>query len=166
MADASQPIVPAAAAPAYGTQQPGAAPSADNTNAQGGAAAAPAGNSLTDNKAVQDANAALSPGYTENLFDCCSDPVGCAIVCCLPCLPLTATKAALDERPCTIFDALCGVSPYQNRQQLRAKYKKGFSPASDCFAFCCCACCAIHQDVRELAKITGKPRDFMNLMRE
>lgn len=163
----TQPIVPAAQpAPAYGAAaaQPGVAD--PNSSAAAGQPAAAGGGNFTDHKAIQDANAQLSPGYTENLFDCCSDPVGCAITCCLPCLPLTATKAALDERPCTLCDALCGVSPYQNRQTMRAKYKKGFSPASDCVAFCCCPVCAIHQDVRELAKLTGKPRDFVNIMRE
>jgi len=98
----------------------------------------------------------LSPGYQEPLFGCFGDPTGCALACCCPCIVAGSTKALLDERPCSVLDALCMAGAYQNRQSLRAKYKLGFYPLKDCLTACCCGACMLHQEARELAKRSGR----------
>src|SRR4051794_21817585 len=94
------------------------------------------------------------------IVGCMSDTTGCALVCCCPCVVAGSLRAQLDERACTPFDALCMSSGYQIRQQTRAKYKIAFAPLKDCLAFCCCGCCALHQEVREVAQRQGKPPQF------
>ena len=116
---------------------------------------------LAENKGLADLSAKLSPGYDENMFGCLSDVTGCVLSFCVPCIVAAATKATLDERPCTICDCLCASNPYQNRQSIRSKYKKAYDPIMDCVATICCMCCAVHQDARELGKLTGKPPVFM-----
>jgi len=125
--------------------------------------AADANKQLTQNEHMQKAHGFLSPGYDESLFGCFDDVFGILFTCCLPCLPMAAVKSNLDERPCTVVDAVCCPNSYQNRQTLRSKYKKNYEPIADCLTMCCCHCCALHQEVRELAKVSGKPREFFKL---
>lgn len=90
---------------------------------------------VTENKAVSGVSDALSAGYSEGLCGCLSDIVGCKIaeilifagvlVFCLPCFPMSAAKATLDERSCTFCDFVCPTSQYQIRQTIRSKYKLG-----------------------------------------
>ncbi|CAM9541909.1 unnamed protein product [Discosporangium mesarthrocarpum] len=73
----------------------------------------------------------LSPAMDVSLFGCLTDPIGLALTCCCPCVVSSFTRARIDERECTPLDALCGSSAYSNRQSLRAKYNKGFSPVPE-----------------------------------
>ena len=115
---------------------------------------------LTTNEYAQRAGSFFSPSYQEPLFGCFSDPVGCALTACCPCVVLATFRANLDGRKATLVDYACCANPYQSRQSLRAKFALGFAPLNDCAAFVCCPCCAMHQDVRELGKREGKPPQF------
>ena len=62
----------------------------------------------------------LSPGYNANmgLFSFMDTPVGCAMSCCLPCIPSANMVSHQQERHTTILDLIC-VNPYANRQHTR-----------------------------------------------
>ena len=115
---------------------------------------------LTTNAYAQQASSFLSPDYQEPFFGCFSDTTGCGLVFCCPCVPLATARANVDGRRVTLVDFLCCPSAYQVRQGIRAKHHIPFHPLNDCVAYACCFCCAMHQDVREIARREGKPPQF------
>eukprot|EP00123_Amoebidium_parasiticum_P021912 comp7601_c0_seq1/m.3250 comp7601_c0_seq1/g.3250 ORF comp7601_c0_seq1/g.3250 comp7601_c0_seq1/m.3250 type:complete len:192 (-) comp7601_c0_seq1:592-1167(-) len=122
-----------------------------------------ANDALTRNKTVADASSALAPGMTTSLFGCLEDVAGALLSCCLPCVPAAVTRTQIEDRECTVFDCLCTPNPYQTRQIMRQKYNVPFSEAQDCFAYTCCSCCFVSQNVREYAALSGKePLYFAN----
>jgi len=116
---------------------------------------------IVSNPYAKQATGIFSPGYDEPLCGCFSDPTGCALVTCCPCVPLAALKANVDNRHVTLMDFLCCPHPYQLRQSIRAKFSIPYAPFNDAGAIACCLCCSIHQDVREFAKRESKPPQFM-----
>jgi len=135
-------------------QAPAAAPA-------GGAATAQSGSSkLQSNEGANKLNAYLSQGYNTHLCGCLDDVTGCLLSFCCPCIVAAAIKAQLDERPCTVFDCICGTGGYQIRQTIRSKYKIPYAPLNDCLAYWCCGPCALNQEVRELANRSGQPPRF------
>ena len=115
---------------------------------------------LTTNEFAQKAGGFLSPSYQEPFFGCFSDPLGCALSCCCPCVVLATLRANLDGRRVTLVDYVCCPNPYQNRQSLRAKFAVPTAPFNDCAAVVCCPFCAMHQDIREMGRREGKPPQF------
>jgi len=136
--------------PSHSDSSAAPASSSDNMNSK-----------IVDNQYAKQATGVLSPGYNEPLFGCLSDPTGCALVCCCPCVPVAALKANLDNRPVTLLDFCCISNPYQLRQTIRSKFNIPYAPFNDAGAYCCCPCCAVHQDVREFAKRESKPPQFV-----
>ena len=104
----------------------------------------------------------LFADYETATLDTCDD-IGvlfCSLFCCT--IQNAQTQAKLDNRPCTICDAIATTIPlpcvaptpvcipFHNRQQLRNKY--GFSSAV-CYDMCTCLLCCmcmIMQDAREV----------------
>ena len=77
---------------------------------------------IHSNQYAQQAGAFFSPDYQSPFFDCLTDPTGCLLVCCCPCVPMAALKSGLDSRQQTFVDLCCCPNPYQMRQTIRAKY--------------------------------------------
>lgn len=137
-------------------------------NKSGGAvghAADKANAAITENKTIQAASSALSPGFMEPFFGCFSSVPGCLLSCCCPCVVAAANEANVAERPVTLVDCLfCCPSPYTTRQTLRKKYNMGYAPFNDCAALYCCACCFMHQTTREIAKRSGQAPEYFKMM--
>jgi len=137
-----------------------AAPAASNP-----AAADKANKGITENKHAQAASGFLSPGFQEPFFGCFSDIKGTALSCCCPCIVAAANEANVADRPVTYVDCLaCCPSPYTTTQTMRKKYGMAYAPFNDCFAACCCRCCALHQTTREIAVRSGKAPEFMKMI--
>lgn len=59
-------------------------------------------------------------------------------------------------------DALCAPSGYSIRQTTRSRYNiTPYQPTGDCVGYCCCGPCSLHQEVREIAALSGKPPNFI-----
>ena len=117
----------------------------------------------TDNENAQKANDAMSPGFNTNIFGCFEDIVGCALACCLPCIPAAANRANVEEREVQWADFLCCPNEYQTRQSMRNKYDMEVAPWNDCLTNWCCGACTIHQNAREIANRSGKEPVYMQL---
>jgi len=99
----------------------------------------------------------LSVGLNTGLFGCFDDMTGCIFTTFLPCIPSAYARCSIDERECNLCDGLCGPNPYQTRQSMRKKYDLEFSPQMDFFSHWCCGCCALNQNVREIAHLSQQP---------
>jgi len=102
-----------------------------------------------------------SPQMITNIFGCLEHPIGCLVVCLVPCIPIALTETAVDDRKCDIYDALCCANGYQTRQRMRKKYGIAEDKIMDLLYAWCCGMCFTHQNVRELAARTGQPPQFL-----
>ena len=118
---------------------------------------------IVENENAAKANDALSPGFNTNIFGCFEDIVGCALACCLPCIPAAANRANVEERDVQWADFMCCPNEYQTRQTMRNKYGMEIAPWNDCMATWCCRCCVVHQDTREIAERNGKAAEYIKL---
>ena len=118
---------------------------------------------IVENENAAKANDALSPGFNTNIFGCFEDIVGCALACCLPCIPAAANRANVEEREVQWADFVCCPNEYQTRQTMRNKYGMEVAPWNDCVANWCCGACTVHQNTREIANRSGKNAEYIKL---
>ena len=118
---------------------------------------------IVENENAAKANDALSPGFNTNIFGCFEDIVGCALACCLPCIPAAANRANVEERDVQWADFICCPNNYQTRQTMRNKYGMEVAPWNDCVGDWCCGACSLHQNTREIANRTGKAAEYIKL---
>mmetsp|Transcript_30642 Transcript_30642/g.98019 ORF Transcript_30642/g.98019 Transcript_30642/m.98019 type:complete len:140 (-) Transcript_30642:303-722(-) len=100
-------------------------------------------------------------------WDCCSDPgAGALVCCCAPCAlgqikeMVTTGNASAgfigDMETCCLYLLVegctgCGFLISMGvRTELRNKYKLPETPCGDCLFNCCCPCCAITQELKEV----------------
>jgi Cys-rich protein (TIGR01571 family) len=108
-------------------------------------------------------------GWHTGLYECGNDvPVCLFSFCCTPCAYGMLVEMNLEDKadaspPCGNFGACCTVfclQAYcpcvvcfvtsQNRGQIRTKHNLKVEPCDDLIVHCCCQCCAIAQECREL----------------
>lgn len=118
---------------------------------------------VTENKQLNAAGSALSPGFNTPFFGCFGNIVGCFLSCCCCCLPEAATRTALDGRDIHAMDILCCPNAYVTRQGIRAKYGIDPAPVPDCIASCLCGSCVVYQNATELGNRSGKDSVFYKL---
>eukprot|EP01134_Creolimax_fragrantissima_P002525 CFRG2525T1 len=94
--------------------------------------------------------ATFSEGFSQSLCGCISEDtfLGCLASCFLPCVVSAYTQAAVEERTCTVYDAVC-YNAYLTKQSVRARHQLGYSPCCDCCVILTCLPCAVSQTSRE-----------------
>jgi Cys-rich protein (TIGR01571 family) len=120
-----------------------------------------ANKSLTESENAKQISGFLSPQFQTAFCGCLENPIGCALTFVVPCVPMATLKADLDGRDANCMDLICCPSGYQTRVTLRTKHGMKLAPLNDCIAHWCLPCCAVHQDIREHAKRSGKPPKFL-----
>ena len=101
----------------------------------------------------------LEHGWHTELCACQEDVPSCLVSWRFPAAQFGLNKQRMDDSSC--FDSCCAYAllqiccqcwvvhaPY--RRSLRAKYGLEEAPHSDCLVVCCCPCCALAQEAREL----------------
>ena len=114
----------------------------------------------------------LSPGFKTEIFgeECLLNLPLCLLSCILPCAPLAAGKADLEDRQCTLCDFFCPNNVYQMRQQTRYRYFESkedymtYAPEDFCLSLFCSSC-AITQTLVEISVRSEKPigNSFLNV---
>lgn len=108
------------------------------------------------NKKLNVATPLDSKGFQTKLFGCLESPPKYflqALFC--PCCVSAHTHTLLENRECTIFDFLCFPNAYQTRQRIRQQFNLPTDTGLDCIGSTCCYSCTIHQNARELERLTG-----------
>ncbi|XP_051144433.1 protein PLANT CADMIUM RESISTANCE 2-like [Andrographis paniculata] len=100
--------------------------------------------------------------WSTGLCDCFSDKKNCCLTCWCPCVTFGRVSEILDKgtSACGQNGALyaliacvtccpCFYSCFY-RSKMRQQYSLHESPCGDCLVHCCCGCCALCQEYREL----------------
>ncbi|KAK4423408.1 protein PLANT CADMIUM RESISTANCE 2 [Sesamum alatum] len=149
---------PPTAPPAYGGQPP---------PATGIPVQPPPGNyQFTDTvqgpAAAGQANGGAPGPWSTGLCGCFSDVPNCCVTCWCPCITFGQVAEIVDRgtTSCGASGALyaliglisgcaCIYSCFY-RSKMRRQYMLRESPCADCMVHCCCECCALCQEYREL----------------
>ncbi|KAL8531895.1 hypothetical protein ACS0TY_008485 [Phlomoides rotata] len=100
--------------------------------------------------------------WSSGLCDCSSDLSNCCVTCWCPCITFGQIAEIVDRgsTSCGASGALytlleiftgCGcIYSCFYRKKMRKQYMLAESPCGDCLVHCCCECCALCQEYREL----------------
>eukprot|EP00741_Cyanophora_paradoxa_P023830 tig00021623_g23018.t1 len=112
--------------------------------------------------------------YSTGLCGCCEDPGSCLISCLCPQIQIGLTAQAFDGSDCCLTTTVtclidwvaCYLGTVGMGCQYRRKIRRAYNlePADecyDCLVFCCCNCCAVSQDAREVMKRGRAPVAFL-----
>ena len=106
--------------------------------------------------------------WNAQLFSCTDDVGQCLTTWCCPCITFGKNKGAYDNKEndsesCLIFCVLSVVFsiaiPFYRanfRGEIRNKYNIPGTYVGDCFTACCCGCCSLIQEQKELKLRMGK----------
>ncbi|PIN23056.1 hypothetical protein CDL12_04225 [Handroanthus impetiginosus] len=103
------------------------------------------------------------PGpWSTGLCDCFSDVPNCCMTCWCPCITFGQIAEIVDRGSTScgasgalyaliafITGAACIYSCFY-RSKMRKQYMLPETPSADCLVHCCCECCALCQEYREL----------------
>ncbi|KAL4586733.1 hypothetical protein LXL04_011377 [Taraxacum kok-saghyz] len=100
--------------------------------------------------------------WSTGLCDCGSDYSSCCMTCWCPCISFGQIAEIVDKgnTSCGVHGALYSILclftgceciySFIYRSKLRHQYMLPESPCNDCLVHCCCECCALCQEYREL----------------
>ncbi|CAI9278475.1 unnamed protein product [Lactuca saligna] len=100
--------------------------------------------------------------WSTGLCDCTSDYSNCCLTCWCPCITFGQIAEIVDKgtTSCgvhgTLYSILClftgceCIYSFMYRSKLRHQYMLPDEPCNDCLVHCCCECCALCQEYREL----------------
>ncbi|KAD4983114.1 hypothetical protein E3N88_19785 [Mikania micrantha] len=100
--------------------------------------------------------------WSTDLCDCGKDCSNCCLTCWCPCITFGRIAEVLDKgtTSCGVHGALYSVLylftgcqciySCMYRSKLRQQYMLSEEPCNDCLVHCCCECCALCQEYREL----------------
>ncbi|KAI7745230.1 hypothetical protein M8C21_029918 [Ambrosia artemisiifolia] len=107
--------------------------------------------------------------WSTGLCDCCKDCSSCCLTCWCPFITFGQIAEIVDKGTiscamhATIYCLLsyttgceC-VYSYIYRSKLRQQYMLPEQPCNDCLVHCCCECCALCQEYRELKHLGFNP---------